>query len=100
MQRPRLKPVTRTIEGSRLTLTTATGLRLQIEDPDGANAKLLDLLDGSRTVDELDLPGCTKAEIAEGLALLADAGLLEDAAVSSENDVGSSSHPLRYPLYH
>lgn len=86
MQKPRLKPFVRTLEGSLLTLTTDPGVTFQIEDPDGQSGRLLDLLDGSRTIAQIDLPGLTPAEIAEGIAALDEAGLLEDAAAAPLQD--------------
>ncbi|HLO01486.1 MAG TPA: hypothetical protein VK191_00005, partial [Symbiobacteriaceae bacterium] len=86
MHRPRLKPFTRTIDGSRLTLTTDPGLTIAIEDPDGSHARLLDLLDGSRPIGEITLPGFTPDEIAEGIAALDEAGLLEDAGAAPLQD--------------
>lgn len=78
--RPRLKPFIRTNDGDRLSLTTDPGLSFQIDDPDGQIGRLLDLLDGSRTLDEIRLPGLSPAEIEEGIAVLDEAGLLEDAS--------------------
>lgn len=86
MLRPRLKPFNRTVDGDRLTLTTDPGITFQIEDPDGSNGQLLDLLDGTRTIDQIALPGFARAEIAEGIAALDEAGLLEDAAAAPLQD--------------
>lgn len=84
--RPRLKPFSRTVDGDRLSLTRDPGLTFQIEDPDGGVGRLLDLLDGSRTIAEIELPGLSPAEIAEGIAALNEAGLLEDAAAKPTQD--------------
>lgn len=68
MQKPRLKPFIRTTDGSRLLLTTDPGVTFAIEEPDGSNGRLRGLLDGTRTLAAIDLPGFTPAAIVEGIA--------------------------------
>jgi molybdopterin/thiamine biosynthesis adenylyltransferase len=86
MVRPCLKAFTRLVENGEITLTRETGVEMTLPDPDGQVLTLLGLLDGRRTIDEVSRamigrwPGLTPAGVAEGIAALDAAGLLEDAA--------------------
>jgi molybdopterin/thiamine biosynthesis adenylyltransferase len=91
MQRPRVKPYLwkRTAE-DEITLIQELGVQATLPDPDGQVLELLELADGSRTVDELTAamaerwPGLSRADVAAGLAALDEAGLLEDAAARND----------------
>jgi molybdopterin/thiamine biosynthesis adenylyltransferase len=87
MVRPCLKQsYTRLVANGEITLTRETGVEMTLPDPDGQVLALLDLLDGDRTIDEVSRamaerwPGLTADDVAEGIAALDGAGLLEDAA--------------------
>ena len=65
------------------------GVETTISDPNGQVTHLLDLLDGDHTLDQLTdsmrerWPELTTADVAEGLASLDAAGLLEDAGLAT-----------------
>ena len=86
MVQPCLKSYSRLAQNGEITLTRETGVELTLPDPDGQVLALLDLLDGTRTIDEATRamvgrwPDLTPADVAEGVAALDAAGLLEDAA--------------------
>src|SRR3712207_5936961 len=87
--RPRLKSFTRVIAYGHVSLIRETGVQVHLPDPDGQVLALLELLDGSRTIEAIarDLapqwPELTVEGVAEGIMTLDDAGLLEDAAAQT-----------------
>ena len=89
MIRPRLKPYSRVGSGGELALERPGELRLTLADPTGQVRALLDLLDGTRTLEDLarsladDWPATTPSDMAEPIAALDDLGLLEDAAAET-----------------
>ena len=89
MMKPRLKGFGQLRAGDEITLVRDAGVELTLPDPDGQVAALLDLLDGTRAAADLagELGGrwsdLTPTDVAEGLAALDDAGLLEDTAAAT-----------------
>jgi molybdopterin/thiamine biosynthesis adenylyltransferase len=89
MVRPRLKSFTRRVQNGEITLVRETGVEMTVPDPEGQVLALLELLDGGRTTDAVAAamterwPGLTPDDVAEGIADLDAAGLLEDAAAPS-----------------
>jgi len=83
--RPQLKSYSRRIGESAIALVPDTGIEFTLEDPEGQVRALLDLLDGTRTVDELAValaarwPELTTADVVQGVEILDGAGMLEDA---------------------
>jgi molybdopterin/thiamine biosynthesis adenylyltransferase len=86
MVRPCLKPYTRLVENGEITLVRETGVEVTLPDPDGQVLALIDLLDGSRTLDEVARtmverwPELRPDDVEEGIDALDTAGLLEDTA--------------------
>jgi molybdopterin/thiamine biosynthesis adenylyltransferase len=84
MERPRIKEVFGVfLFDGRVRLGTGLGYAAEIEDPDGNYGRLVTMLDGSRTIEQLhaDLAGTfTAADVDDALTSLDTAGYLEDAA--------------------
>lgn len=87
--RPRIKEEHRPVrfaDGSVRIGGTAFGIAAELRDPDGAVWALLELLDGTRTVDQVaaDLvhrfPWCSAEEVRADVELLVHRGYVEDAA--------------------
>jgi bacteriocin biosynthesis cyclodehydratase domain-containing protein len=96
MQRPRIKLAHRPVRygASRVLLGGAVyGIAAEVIDPAGRLWALLELLDGSRTVDQVivDLvhrePDLTDDEITQALRTLENAGYLEDAAAAVPSEL-------------
>jgi molybdopterin-synthase adenylyltransferase len=72
-----------------ITLRQDAGVDFAIEDPEGQVKALLDLLDGTRTIDEITSalagrwPKLTSRDVGQGVGMLDEAGLLEDAAAET-----------------
>ena len=87
--RPRAKRYGRVLENGRLVLAPDDGITFAIPDPEGQVLALLDLLDGTRTIEavarELQRwwPPLTVTDVREGVTALAEAGLIEDAAAAT-----------------
>jgi molybdopterin-synthase adenylyltransferase len=83
--RPRLKAYNRTVAPGAILLVPDSGVEITLGDPDGRVLALLELLDGTRTIEEiaaaLDTP---VPDVVEGVAALDEAGLLEDADATTE----------------
>jgi molybdopterin/thiamine biosynthesis adenylyltransferase len=83
-ERPRIKEVYAVLLlDKRVRIGTGEGYAAEIDDPDGRYGKLVTLLDGSRSVDQLVAElrdTMNTAEIDDSLASLDQAGYLEDAA--------------------
>src|SRR4030095_4834779 len=74
----------------QVTLIQELGVEATLPDPEGQVLALLELADGSRTVDQLAAamverwPELRRADVASGVAALDEAGLLEDAAAADD----------------
>ena len=85
MSRPSLKETSPVYQVDDLILIQECGGMLEIEDADGSRRRLLALLDGSRTVDEIErdfhaaVPS-SGLDVAEAIKDLDEAGVLIDAA--------------------
>jgi molybdopterin-synthase adenylyltransferase len=83
--RPRLKAYARQVGAEQITLIRDAGVEITLADPEGHVLALLDLLDGTRTVDDVAdalarrWPGIGPEDVTAALADLDEAGLLEDA---------------------
>ncbi len=83
--RPSLKETSPVYHVGDLILIQACGAMLEIEDPDGSLRRLLALIDGSRTVEEIDrdfhaaVPS-SMLDVAKAIRDLDEAGVLIDAA--------------------
>jgi molybdopterin-synthase adenylyltransferase len=89
--KPRLKEYGRRVGAGAVSLLVDVGVELTLEDPDGRVRALLDLLDGTRTVEEVvaalrERWTVETAEVEAAIVALAEAGLLEDAAAESRLD--------------
>jgi molybdopterin-synthase adenylyltransferase len=88
--RPCLKSYTRMTSAAGITFHQEVGVQFTLPDPDGQVLALLELLDGTRAIDEITLalaatwPQLTAGDVAEGIACLDGAGLLEDAAAQTD----------------
>lgn len=84
--RPQLKSFIKWPSVGEVTLVRESGIQMTLPDPEGQVEALLDLLDGSRTIVELAAalsdrwPELTPEAVAEGIADLDEAGLLENGA--------------------
>ena len=89
LRRPIFKSHARQLRGETIVLTREPGVESTIPDPDGRVGELLDLLDGQRTAGEIaevigaGRPELTPEAVAEGIAALDAAELLEDAAAAT-----------------
>jgi molybdopterin-synthase adenylyltransferase len=89
MMKPRLKQYGRRVAAGEIFLLVDVDAGLTLEDPDGRVRALLDLLDGTRTVEQVaevvsaDWP-VDVAEVQQALAALDEAGLLEDGAAETK----------------
>jgi hypothetical protein len=89
MLSPRLKSYARQVTADEIILSRDAGVEIILSDPDGQVLALLDLLDGTRILSELAAvlaqrwPDLTVEAVAEGVAALDEAGLLEDAAAET-----------------
>jgi molybdopterin/thiamine biosynthesis adenylyltransferase len=97
--RPRIKEVFGVfLFPGRVRLGTGEGYAAEIDDPDGRYGRLVTLLDGNRSVQQVveELRDTFSAdEVSEALNDLADAGYLEDAAVGRPDDL-SADEAERY----
>ncbi len=88
MRRPRLKPVFTPIELDPVTVSLGfprTPRSAVVPDPDGRVRAVLDVLDGTREVDDVvrDLAGwCDRTAVLTVLDALSAEGFLEDAAIA------------------
>jgi molybdopterin/thiamine biosynthesis adenylyltransferase len=90
MSKPRLKANFRRIPGDgELSLFREAGVWITLPDPDGQLSALLDLLDGTRSVESAAAqlagrwPALTVSDVDEGIASLDQIGLLEDATATT-----------------
>lgn len=85
-----MKNFNRLIDGDRIVILQDLGVELVIPDPGGQIGRLLDLLDGSRTVQQAheglkeQWPELSLDEVQEGVTGLDAVGLLEDASAEPE----------------
>lgn len=95
MNRPRIKRTTERMEapnGDLYLLRPSAGADVQIENPDEEGRGLLDALDGTRRVEELE-DRFGEAEVRDLLAQLEELGLVEDA---DDDDLIPASVMERY----
>jgi molybdopterin/thiamine biosynthesis adenylyltransferase len=87
--RPVLKRYDRAVADGEITLLPDTGIEFSLSDPDGQVAALLDLLDGSRSLDEVASalrerwPSLSREDVEAGIAALDQAALLEDVEAAT-----------------
>lgn len=87
--KPRLKDFRKLVTADEIVLIQEAGVEITLPDPDGQVRALLNLLDGSRTIKQATYlimarwPQVTPADVAEAVADLGAAGLLEDAAAQT-----------------
>ena len=90
--KPRLKSYARRVSRGSITLVRDAGFELALDDPDGSVGELLDLLDGARDVPSVGAelrrvrPELDDDDVAEGIAALDEAGLLEDEEAATALD--------------
>jgi molybdopterin/thiamine biosynthesis adenylyltransferase len=89
--RPQFKVTNPAYEVGDSVLVQRCGSLLEIEDPDRDVSGLIALLDGSRTVDEVDrafreLRPDSGLDVREAITQLDDAGMIEDAGASTTLD--------------
>jgi molybdopterin/thiamine biosynthesis adenylyltransferase len=89
--RPSLKDTSPVYQVDDLILIQECGGMLEIEDADGSRRRLLTLIDGSRTIDEIERDFHAAApssdlDVAEAIKDLDEAGVLIDATVPVELD--------------
>jgi bacteriocin biosynthesis cyclodehydratase domain-containing protein len=78
---PRLNPTAQIVlDGPRLVVLVEGGDDLELEGNADEIRGLLSALDGRTPLSEIAVAGVSTEEIAEGIGLLADAGLVDDAA--------------------
>jgi molybdopterin/thiamine biosynthesis adenylyltransferase len=88
--KPRLKHFASRVVDGRVILEQEPGVETTLEDPDGQVLALLQLADGTRTTEELAAAmgrrwsDLSPDDVAEGIAALDDAGLLEDEAAPTD----------------
>lgn len=88
--RPRVKGFPRRLDADEITLSPDAGREFVIPDPDGQVRSLLALLDGTRTGTEAAAemrrrwPDLADSDVQDGIRVLDQAGLLEDADAGTE----------------
>lgn len=84
--KPRLKSYYKQVNDSEIILVRDPGVQITLPDPGGEIRRLLELLNGERTTEEVTAllasarPGLTADDVTEAVLALNQAGLLEDAA--------------------
>ncbi len=88
--KPRLKSFSKLATEDEVVLIRDKGVELTLPDPEGQVLMLLNLLDGTRSVREaaeamaLHWPSLALADVVEGIVVLDEAGLLENASAQPE----------------